>query len=64
MSFLKEIIIEQEEKKHNKMNGYRKKLMKDNMYEMECPYCCNALSKSDTMKIQCIHCGHVLEWNS
>ena len=29
MSFLKEIIIEQEEKKHNKMDGYRKKLMKD-----------------------------------
>ena len=64
MSFLKDIIIEQEKKRHNKMDGYRKKLMKDNVYEMECPYCCNALSISHTMKTQCIYCGHVLEWNS
>ena len=54
---------EQEQKCKNKLEGYRKKLHMENMYEMDCPYCCEALSTDDVKKEQCIHCGHDLMWN-
>lgn len=63
MSHIKEIMAEQEAKDQRKLNGYRKKLLKEGTYSMDCPYCCNALSNDDVRKKQCIHCGHILQWN-
>ena len=54
---------EQEQKRRNQLEGYRKKLRIENKYEMDCPYCCEALSVDDVKKEQCIHCGHDLLWN-
>lgn len=62
MSRVKEIIEEREEKRLKKLEGYRKKLFKEGIYNMSCPYCGNALSKFDIKKTQCIHCGHVFNW--
>lgn len=63
MSRVKDIIAEKEENKHNQTEGYRKKLLVEGTYNMDCPYCCNALSDYDITKEQCIHCGHILKWN-
>ena len=62
MSRIKDIMAEQETKRQNKLNGYRKKLYLEGTYNMGCPYCCNALSNDDVKKEQCIHCGHVFNW--
>lgn len=64
MSIAKEIMAEQEKKKHNQLEGYRKKLNMEGTYNIDCPYCCNALSNDDVKKEQCIHCGHILKWNN
>ena len=63
MSRAKDIIAEKEKNKHNQMEYYRKKLKREESYNMECPYCGNALSDYDTTKEQCIHCGHIFKWN-
>jgi hypothetical protein len=63
MSQAKRMMEEQEQKLKNQLEGYRKKLNMENSYEMDCPYCCEALSKDDVKKEQCIHCGHDLMWN-
>jgi len=63
MSQAKRMMEEQEQKRKNQLEGYRKKLNMENSYEMDCPYCCEALSKDDVKKEQCIHCGHDLMWN-
>lgn len=63
MGQAKKMLEEQEQKRQNKLNGYRKKLEMEGTYEMECPYCCEALSRDDVKKKQCIHCGHDLPWN-
>ncbi len=63
MGQAKRMMEEQEQKRRNKLEGYRKKLQMENMHEMDCPYCCEALSKDDVKKKQCIHCGHDLMWN-
>ena len=62
MSFAKEIMVEKERRRHNQLEGYRKKLIVENTYDMDCPYCCNALSNYEVKKEQCIHCGHVFKW--
>ncbi len=62
MSRIKDIMAEQEIKRQNKLNGYRKKLHLEGTYNMDCPYCCNALSNDDVKKEQCIHCGYVFKW--
>lgn len=62
MSRIKENMTEDEIKICNKLKGYRKKLFKEDTYNMPCPYCCNALSDFDVRKIQCIHCGYVFNW--
>lgn len=62
MSRIKDIIAEKETKRHNQLEGYRKKLHLEGTYNMDCPYCCNALSNSDVKKEQCIHCGYVFKW--
>ena len=64
MSQAKRIIEEQEVKRQNKLDGYRKKLYMDNTYEMDCPYCYEALSTNDLKKEQCIHCGHDFLWKN
>lgn len=64
MSIAKEIMAEQEKKRHNQMEGYRKKLKMEGTYNTDCPYCCNALSNDDVKKEQCIHCGYILKWNN
>lgn len=63
MSQIKNIMAEQEAKKQRKLEGYRNKLRKENNYNMDCPYCCNALSDEDLKKEQCIHCGYTFQWN-
>ena len=63
MSGVKDIIDKKENNKYKQMEYYREKLKRESKYNMDCPYCCNALSDYDITKDQCIHCGHVLEWN-
>lgn len=63
MSFVKNIMAEQEELLHNQLEGYRKHLISKKVYNMDCPYCSNALSNSDAFKENCLHCGHDLPWN-
>jgi hypothetical protein len=63
MSQAKRMMEEQEQKRKKQLEGYRKKLHMENSYEMDCPYCYEALSKDDVKKEQCIHCGHDLMWN-
>ena len=63
MGQAKRMMEEQEQKRRNKLEGYRKKLHMENMHEMDCPYCCEALSVDDVKKKQCIHSGHDLMWN-
>ena len=63
MSRIKDIMEEKEAKKIRKLEGYRKKLLKNNTYEMDCPYCLNALSHFDCRKNQCLHCGYKFPWN-
>ncbi len=63
MSFAKRMLEEQEQKRQNKLDGYRKKLNYENTYEMDCPFCCEALSRDDMKEEQCLHCGHDLPWN-
>lgn len=63
MSQAKRELEKQEQKEHNKLEGYRKHLHKEGTYEMDCPYCCNALSKSDMEKDNCIHCGYKINFN-
>ncbi len=63
MSQAKRMMEEQEQKHKNQLEGYRKRLRMENSYEMDCPYCCEALSKDDVKKEQCIHCGHDLMLN-
>ena len=58
MSRIKELMEEQEKKRHNQLEGYRKKLIVEGTYDMDCPYCCNALSNYDAKKEQCLHCGY------
>lgn len=62
MSRIEEFIAEQEKKRNNQLEGYRKKLTAQGTYDMECPYCCNALSNYDVKKEQCLHCGHPFNW--
>ncbi len=64
MSRAKEMMAEQETKEHNKKEGYRKKLHYEGTYNMDCPYCGNALSNEDVKKDQCIHCGYTFKWNN
>ena len=64
MSLAKDQLSEMENNSMRQLNGYRKKLQKDGTYNIDCPYCCNALSNNDVKEEQCIHCGHVLEWNN
>ncbi|MFW6015486.1 MAG: hypothetical protein ACOCRK_03550 [bacterium] len=64
MGQAKRIIEEQEKKRLNKLDGYRKMLQKNNAYEMDCPYCCEALSREDIKKDYCLHCNHDLPWNN
>jgi uncharacterized lipoprotein YehR (DUF1307 family) len=40
MSQAKRMLEEQEQKRQNKLDGYRKKLNYENTYEMDCPFCC------------------------
>ena len=63
MSQAKRMMEEQEQTRKKQLEGYRKKLHMENSYEMDCPYCYEALSKDDVKKEQCIHCGHDLMWN-
>ena len=63
MSVAKRLLEEQEEKRHNQLEGYRKHLYKENTYDMDCPYCCNALSYYDSKQEQCLHCGYYFKWN-
>lgn len=62
MSIEKEKMAQKEAKTRNKLEGYRKKLFKEGIYNMPCPYCNNALGDFDVKKTQCIHCGHVFNW--
>lgn len=64
MSQAKRMIEEQEQKRHNKLEGYRKMLYVEKTYEMDCPYCCEALSIKDIKQDQCLHCGYNLPWNT
>ena len=64
MSRIKELLIEAEVKQRRKIEGYRKHLIKEDTYEMDCPYCLGALSKYDAKKEQCVHCGYVFKWKS
>ena len=50
MSQAKRMMEEQEQKRKNQFEGYRKKLHMENSYEMDCPYCCEALSKDDVKR--------------
>lgn len=63
MGQAKRMLEEQEQKRQNKLNGYRKKLHSEKTYEMDCPFCCEALSREDVKEEQCLHCGHDLPWN-
>ena len=63
MSIIKDYIAEKESNKNKQMEYYREKLKRQGTYNMDCPYCNNALSDHDVKKVQCIHCGHVFEWN-
>lgn len=62
MGIMKDKILDQENRRYRKLNGYRKKLLKDDTYNMDCPYCSNALSDYDVSKEQCLHCGHPFYW--
>jgi len=62
MSFIKEMMAEKEKKQRNKLNGYRKMKKKSGLYNMECPYCSNALSDYDAGQDQCVHCGYEFPW--
>ena len=63
MGISKDQIIEKEDRKQIQLEGYRKKLIREKIYNMPCPYCGNALSDYDVKEDQCIHCGHPFEWN-
>ena len=62
MSIIKDIIAKKEMKRHNQLEGYKKKLISEGTYNMPCPYCEGPLSDSDVKKEQCIHCGYVFKW--
>lgn len=47
-----------------KLEGYRKYLIANGTYAMDCPYCGGALSKDDIKRKLCRHCGHPLPWNT
>lgn len=64
MSIAKDIIAEKESNKRKQMEFYREKLRRENKYNMDCPYCNNALSDYDVKKQQCIHCGYTFKWNN
>jgi hypothetical protein len=54
LSFEKRILQEQEQEQEqeckNKLNGYRKKLIDENIYAIDCPYCSEPLSIDDIKK--------------
>lgn len=64
MSQAKRIMEEEEQNRRNKLKGYRKMLHRDNIYAMDCPYCCEALSNEDIKESNCVHCGYKLLWNT
>lgn len=63
MSFIKDRIAKKESNKNKQMEYYKEKLKRQGIYNMDCPYCNNALSDYDVKKVQCIHCGYVFGWN-
>jgi pyruvate formate-lyase activating enzyme-like uncharacterized protein len=63
MSLIKEFMSEQEKKRQKQLEGYKKMLFATGTYNMDCPYCCNALSNYDVKKEQCIHCGYIFKWS-
>ncbi len=63
MGQAKRQLAEQEQKRINKLEGYRKHLHNESTYVMDCPYCCNALSKYDMQKDDCLHCGYPLNFS-
>ena len=64
MGLIKDQLATKENNRMKKLEGYRKKLKKYGNYNMNCPYCCNALSNNDVKKEQCVHCGYILKWNN
>jgi hypothetical protein len=64
MSRIKDIMANKESNRYKQMKYYRNKLYKEETYNMDCPYCTNALSNYDVKKKQCIHCGHAFAWNN
>ena len=61
MGLAKRQLEEQEQKRINKLRGYKKHLLTTGDYVMDCPYCSNALSKYDMEEMEkkgCPHCGY------
>jgi len=68
MGQLKKKMMEEEDeqaiRRQNQMEGYRKKIERENKYAMDCPACGGALSIEDSSKKNCIHCKCELKMNT
>jgi len=67
MGQFKNKMMEEEEERaarhQNQMEGYRRKIEREQTYAMDCPNCGGALSGKDASKESCLHCHFELKMN-